>query len=73
MPAPARVICLLLALAGTGLTAACESAAERQQRLEREAYIESLDLDELKGSLDTVNPDPYDQRKFQPNKGREKN
>jgi hypothetical protein len=54
---------LLLAgamLALAGLTAACESAAERQARLEREAYIESLDIDELKGSLETVNPDPFD-------------
>lgn len=73
MPVSARTLCLLLALAGMGLTAACETAAERQQRLEREAYIESLDLEELKGSLDTVNPDPYDPKKFQPNKGREKN
>jgi len=73
MPVPARTVCLLLALVGVALTAACETAAERQQRLEREAYIESLDLEELKGSLDTVNPDPYDPKKFQPNKGREKN
>jgi hypothetical protein len=54
---------LLLAgamLALAGLTAACESAAERQARLDREAYLESLDVEELKGSLETVNPDPYD-------------
>ena len=42
-----------------GLTAACETAGERALREEREAYIESLDLEELKESLETVNPDPY--------------
>ena len=42
-----------------GMTAACETAEERALREEREAYIESLDVDELKGSLETVNPDPY--------------
>ncbi len=42
-----------------GMTAACETAGERALREEREAYIESLDLDELKGSLETVNPDRY--------------
>ena len=38
---------------------ACESDAERKARLEREAYIKTLDMEELKNSLETVNPDPY--------------
>ena len=42
-----------------GITAACETAEERALRKEREAYIESLDIEELKGGLKTVNPDPY--------------
>ena len=41
------------------VTAACETAGERALREEREAYKESLDLDELRNSLETVNPDPY--------------
>ena len=46
-------------LAVTLPAAACETAAERQARLEREAYVKSLDVEELKKQLDTVNPDPY--------------
>lgn len=52
-----------------GLTAACETAGERALRKEREAYIKSLDLDELKGSLETVNPDPYTDGTIKPHIG----
>lgn len=45
-------------LAAAGLNA-CESATEREARLEREAYMKSLDVEELKKQLETVNPDPY--------------
>ena len=54
-----RLMLIAAMLAVVGLTAACESAAERQARLEREAYIESLDVEELQNSIETVNPDPY--------------
>jgi len=54
-----RLLLVAAMLAVAGLTAACESAAERQARLEREAYIKTLDVEELKNSLETVNPDPY--------------
>ncbi len=47
----------LVALAG--LTAACESAIEREMRLEREALKTSGELEELENQLDTTNPDPY--------------
>ncbi len=53
-----------------GLTAACESASEREARKEREAYINSLDMDELKNSLHTVNPDPYSDGTIKPRYGR---
>lgn len=45
-------------LAGVGLTA-CESAAERELRLAREAELKTLDVEALKKQLETVNPDPY--------------
>ena len=45
-------------LAGVGLSA-CESAAERELRLAREAELERIDVEELKKQLETVNPDPY--------------
>lgn len=54
-----RLLLAAALLAVAGLTTACESAAERQARLEREAYLESLDVEALKNSLKTVNPDPY--------------
>lgn len=53
---------LLLAgamLAIAALTAACESDAERQMRLEREALQKSGELEELEKQLNTTNPDPY--------------
>lgn len=67
-----------LFLAGTvlalaGLTAACESAVERQMRLEREALEATGELEKLEGQLDTVNPDPYDPKKTTRNIGRFKN
>ncbi|MGF1594937.1 MAG: hypothetical protein ACFCUW_16770 [Kiloniellaceae bacterium] len=55
-----RLLLVGAMLAIAGLTAACESAAERQARLDREAYIKSLDVEELKESLETVNPEPFD-------------
>ena len=55
-----RIPLIAVLLAAAALTAACETAAEREARLEREAYVESLDVEELKKQLDTVNPDPYD-------------
>ena len=55
-----RIPVLGVLLAAAALTAACETAAEREARLEREAYVESLDVEELKNQLETVNPDPYD-------------
>ena len=51
------LICAMLAVAG--MTAACESDAERKARLEREEYLKSLDVEELQKQLNTVNPDPY--------------
>ena len=54
-----RLFLIAAMLAVAASTAACESEAERQARLEREAYIKSLDTEELKNSLKTVNPDPY--------------
>ncbi|MGF1632044.1 MAG: hypothetical protein ACFCUT_21415 [Kiloniellaceae bacterium] len=54
-----RLLLVAAMLAVAGLTAACESAAERQARLEREAYIKTLNVEELQNSLETVNPDPY--------------
>lgn len=45
-------------LAGVTL-AACESAAERELRLAREAELQKIDTEELKKQLETVNPDPY--------------
>lgn len=60
----AKISGISLALVVMGLTAACETAAERAAREEREAYIETLDVDELKESLETVNPDPYANRRF---------
>jgi hypothetical protein len=54
-----RLYLVAALLAVAGLTAACESATERQARLEREAYIKSLDVEELKKQLETVNPDPH--------------
>ena len=60
-------------LAVASLTAACESEAERQARLKREAYIKSIDVEELKNSLETVNPDPYARQSTGPgNIGRQK-
>jgi hypothetical protein len=53
-----RLFLVAALLAVAGLTA-CESAAERDARLAREAYLESLDVEELKKQLETVNPDPY--------------
>ena len=53
-----------------GLTAACESASEREARKEREAYVNSLDIDELKSSLHTVNPDPYTDGTYKPRPGK---
>jgi hypothetical protein len=53
-----RLLLLAALVAVAGLTA-CESAAEREARLEREAYLKSLDVEELKKQLETVNPDPY--------------
>ncbi len=55
------LVTALLALAG--LTAACESDAERAARLEREALIKAGKMEELQNSLETVNPDPYDPKK----------
>src|SRR3546814_4662743 len=57
-PEKTRLFLVAALLALAGLTA-CESAAEREERLAREAYIESLDIEELKKDLETVNPDPY--------------
>jgi hypothetical protein len=53
-----RLFLVAALLAAAGLTA-CESAAERDARLAREAYLKSLDVEELKKQLETVNPDPY--------------
>ena len=53
-----RLLLVAALLAAGGLTA-CESAAEREARLERKAYVKSLDVEELKKQLETVNPDPY--------------
>lgn len=55
------LVATMLGLAG--LTAACESAMEREMRLEREALEASGKLDELENQLNTVNPDPYDPKK----------
>ena len=49
---------VMLSLAG--LTTACESAVERQMRLEREALKKSGELENLENQVNTVNPDPYD-------------
>src|SRR3546814_12902038 len=57
-PEKTRLFLVAALLALAGLTA-CESAAEREERLAREAYIESLDIEELKKDLETVNPEPY--------------
>src|SRR3546814_10664610 len=57
-PEKTRLFLVAALLALAGLTA-CESAAEREERLAREAYIESLDIEGLKKDLETVNPDPY--------------
>lgn len=65
-----NILRVSLAVAALGLTAACETAAERDARLEREAYIETLNVEELKEQLNTVNPDPYDPKKFRPRKQR---
>lgn len=46
-------------LTGLGL-AACESAAERELRLAREAELSATEIEQLKKELHTVNPDPYD-------------
>src|SRR3546814_5524705 len=46
-PEKTRLFLVAALLALAGLTA-CESAAEREERLAREAYIESLDIEELK-------------------------
>jgi hypothetical protein len=56
-----RLLLVAALLAVAGLTAACESAAEREARLAREAYVKSLDVEELKKQLETVNPDPADE------------
>jgi hypothetical protein len=74
-PGDKRRLFLMAALmAVAGFTAACESAAERQARLEREAYIKSLNVEELKKSLETVNPDHYSQEEVgTPNRGRFRN
>ncbi|WP_193368074.1 hypothetical protein [Pelagibius marinus] len=55
-----RLILVATVLALAGLTAACESAVEREMRLEREALKESGELEELEKQVETVNPDPYD-------------
>src|SRR3546814_20623630 len=71
-PEKTRLFLVAALLALAGLTA-CESAAEREERLAREAYIESLDIEELKKDLETVNPDPYARDKTRPgNIGRSK-
>jgi hypothetical protein len=54
-----RFLLVGAALALAGLTAACESAVEREMRLEREALKKSGELEELEGQLNTTNPDPY--------------
>lgn len=54
-----RLLLVAALMAFAGLTAACESDAERRARLEREAYTKQLDVEELKKQLKTVNPDPY--------------
>ena len=54
-----RLLLVAAMLAVAGLAAACESDAERRARLEREAYIKTLNVEELQNSLETVNPDPY--------------
>jgi hypothetical protein len=57
---PKRRIFLIGALlAMAGLTTGCETNAERQARLEREAFMKTVDVEELKKQLNTVNPDPY--------------
>jgi hypothetical protein len=53
-----RLFLVAALLATAGLTA-CESAAERDARLAREVYLKTLDVEELKKQLETVNPDPY--------------
>lgn len=58
-----RILLVTALLTLAGLTAACESDAERAARLEREALMKSGELEELKKSLETVNPDPYDPKK----------
>ena len=55
-----RLFLVAALVAVAGLTA-CESAAERDARLAREAYLKTLDVEELKKQLETVNPDPYTQ------------
>src|SRR3546814_18895971 len=61
-PEKTRLFLVAALLALAGLTA-CESAAEREERLAREAYIESLDIEERKKDLATVNPAPYAREK----------
>ena len=65
-----RIVPFAALTAVLALTAACETAGERALREEREAYIETLDLEELKGSLETVNPDPYTDGTIRPRYGR---
>lgn len=67
-----RTIVLTALALVLGLTAACETSGERALREEREAYIESLDLEELKGSLETVNPDPYTDGTIKPRYGKKR-
>ena len=64
-----RAIPLAALIAVMGLMAACETAGERALREEREAYIKTLDLEELKGSLETVNKDPYTDGTIKPHVG----
>ena len=58
-----RLLLVAAFMAIAGLTAACESDAERKARLEREAHTKQLDIEELKKQLETVNPDPYAPKK----------
>lgn len=55
-----RIVLAMALLAAAGVAAACESDIDRQMRLEREALESSGELDDLKGQLETQNPDPYD-------------
>ena len=54
-----RILLVGAVLALGGLTAACESAVDREMRQEREALKKSGELEELENQLHTTNPEKY--------------